>query len=398
MFVRLDNQKWINNEFIALGHDRDHFAARWRRLHRAEDRLRYRYFRNMANSMAKSLQRDFYASELEASRGDSRKLWRTLKSVLPNKSKDNFIPCQENITPVELANKFNNAFCSVGEYLASQLQPPSDTYVSPPIIGGIQPLNLTVPSLKFIEESIASLPLHKSTGIDGLNVHLLKPVSTTVARVLHHLYTLSINQSVVPNSWKIASVTPIFKDGDREQPLNYRPISVISVPMKILERSVHDQIESYITRYEILTPDQSGFRKYHSTVTAATEIVDNLYHNMDSGMATAIAFLDLRKAFDTVDRKLLLAKLLKILKSRTTTDWLLSYLSNRCQRTKVNGTMSEIAAIEYGVLQGSILWPLLFILYVNDISKIVSHCRLSLYADDTAIYVHGANHYIVKYK
>ncbi len=159
---------------------------------------------------------------------------------------------------------------------------------------------------------------------------------------MYHLHKCSIELEYVPVKWKSALVTPIFKEGERELPTNYRPISVIPLCMKILEKYVHDSIDTNVNNNNnILTPDQSGFRKNHSTITAATDLVDNIYLHIDRGMATGIAFLDLRKAFDTVDRKLLLNKLTKILKCKSTINWLSSYLSDRSQSTKVNGVVSE---------------------------------------------------------
>jgi hypothetical protein len=187
-----------------------------------------------------------------------------------------------------------------------------------------------------------------------------------------------------PNEWKQAKVTPIFKDGDKSDVSNYRPISVLSVVSKIIERAVHDQLYSYLTNANILSPSQSGFRSGHSTNSALIDVSDYILENMNNSKVTAAIFLDLKKAFDTVSHNILISKLSKYGINGSALKWFISYLSNRSQIVSINSSYSDPQHINIGVPQGSILGPLLFIIYVNSLPDCVT-CKCIMYADDTTL-------------
>ena len=210
-----------------------------------------------------------------------------MRDFLPSRKSNAYIPSPDkDITAKNLANLFNTTFCEVGSTPADQLPNLSQDYIPPPIAGGLEPLVITASNIDDINNAVGALSLHKSTGIEGLNSRLVKPISEKIAIILHHIYRLSIEQAYIPKSWKVATVTPLFNEGVKTVPTNYRPISVISLPLKIIERSIHDQIYAYTQKYDIITPFQSGFRPKHSTQTATTDLVDNILLNMDIGMAT----------------------------------------------------------------------------------------------------------------
>ena len=167
---------------------------------------------------------------------------------------------------------------------------------------------------------------------------------------------------------------------------NYRPITVLPILSKILERFVHTQIYNYLTENKILSPNQFGFRPKLSTSTALAFFTDNILENADNGLVTASIFLDFSKAFDTVDHVILSRKLKSIGLDDNSLNWFKSYLTNRQQKTSINDTLSSSLPVSVGVPQGSILGPLLFIIYINDMPSIVKHCKVILYADDTLLY------------
>ena len=167
---------------------------------------------------------------------------------------------------------------------------------------------------------------------------------------------------------------------------NYRPISILPVLSKVLERAVHIQLYKYLQQNKILSPYQSGFRKRHSTKFAALSFSDNIRRNMDQGQLTGAVFIDLRKAFDTVDHTVLLIKLSNLGILDKEHGWFTDYLSNRTQVVEFQGVTSTPEAISTGVPQGSILGPLLFILHINDLPEVVSECNILMYADDTVLY------------
>ena len=188
---------------------------------------------------------------------------------------------------------------------------------------------------------------------------------------------------------KLAKVFPLHKGSAKTNPSNYRPISVIPVIAKVFERIVYDQLYCYLITNNLINKYQSGFRSLHSTVTALLDATNEWYINIDSDLITAVIFLDLAKAFDTVDHNILLQKFDFYGLDQDTLSWFYSYLSDRKQRCFVNGVLSDSANITCGVPQGSVLGPLLFLLYINDLPYCLKQSTTRMFADDTNISVTG---------
>ena len=184
---------------------------------------------------------------------------------------------------------------------------------------------------------------------------------------------------------------PIPKDGNLTLVENYRPISLLPLPSKLLEKIVHRNISEYLDTHNILTDIQGGYRKNHSTVQTIGTLTDDILRERNVGRNTLAVFIDLKKAFDTVDHSILLRKCDRYGIVGKAGIWLKNYLTGRKQSTLANGIKSTKADITCGVPQGSILGPLLFLLYVNDIEHICKHSKVLLYADDTVLYISGNN-------
>ncbi len=174
----------------------------------------------------------------------------------------------------------------------------------------------------------------KATGSDGISARMVKACGDSLIEPLHFLFNLSIRTQTFPDIWKSAQITPLHKSGSTSQPDNYRPISVLPIFSKLLERSIHNQLYSCLTVSGALSDQQSGFRKGHSTTTCLAEFLDVVYNNMDKGKYTGVLFLDLRKAFDTVDHEILLFKLESVGLGISFVNYIENYLSDRLQARK----------------------------------------------------------------
>ena len=210
-------------------------------------------------------------------------------------------------------------------------------------------LNFSEIDEEYVFKHLTALQLGKATGIDGIGARLLKVGAYQIVTPLTHVLNLTICTAVIPREWKKAIVSPIFKEGIKTNCNNYRPISVLPQISKILERVVHTQVYEHLQRNGLLSAVQSGFRPHHSTLTTITEVTDYLYNNMDKGEITCAVFLDLKKAFDTVNHVILLRKLFYYGICGKELTWFSIYLTNREQITVINGVSSDSRPITVGV-------------------------------------------------
>ena len=203
------------------------------------------------------------------------------------------------------------------------------------------------------------------------------------------LVNLSLSQGTVPDAMKLAKVVPIYKAKSKEIFTNYRPISLLSNISKIMEKVVHKRLYSFLMKHDILYRNQFGFRSKHSTVDAVTKFTSDVLKSLDRKQHCLGVFLDLSKAFDTINQKILLQKLAHYGIRGNALNWFESYLADRQQYVCYKGIKSETCSVQYGVPQGSVLGPILFILYTNDIPHSITHGQTVLFADDTTVYYRG---------
>jgi len=281
-----------------------------------------------------------------------------------------------------LVNKLppsNNKFCTDSEAFQryySDMGVTSDLFRLSPV------------STDFVFSALAKLHPSKSTGLDNIPAKFLRDGALILKDPITHIINLSIATNTVPDDLKQARVKPLFKKNSRSEVGNYRPISILNVVSKILEKAVYVQLDQYLSDHKLLYSHQSGFRGSYSTDTCLIHLTDHVRTQISKGNYTGMVMLDLQKAFDTVNHEILCNKLQAM--GVESISWFRSYLSGRQQIVSVNGTDSEPMSISCGVPQGSVLGPLLFLCYVNDM-PISVNCKLLLYADDSALLVDGKN-------
>jgi len=233
---------------------------------------------------------------------------------------------------------------------------------------------------------LKSLSSTSGVGEVGIESRIFIECAEELGPVITDLYNLIISTHTFPNEWKCAHVTPIFKGKGLKTALdNYRPVSILSPISKLFETLLSQQISSFLESNNMLHPAQFGFRKKFSCELALTCMLDNWRDNLDRNNDIVAVFLDLSKAFDTVDHKLLLSKLPFYNFDSNLILLIDNYLSNRNIKVNINGTLSSSQPLLMGVPQGSVLGPLLFILFINDICFLDLHSKLCLYADDSTI-------------
>ena len=189
--------------------------------------------------------------------------------------------------------------------------------------------------------AIDKLSSSPACGFDGITSFLIKACKTDILPILLYIFNLSFSQRVFPSAWKAAEITPLFKSGDTDNSNNYRPISILPTLGKLIERIVHNQLYTYLTNHNLLTGRQSGFRKGYSTGTCLIDFLHNIYGELDEGGACGVLFLDLSKAFDTVNHEILIMKLKSLGLRNSSLSWFSSYLSGHSQRTNIDWSLSD---------------------------------------------------------
>ena len=271
-----------------------------------------------------------------------------------------------------------------------------------------------------VSDTINNLKNSNSTGVDNISVKLIKSCSSLISPILSNINNHSLTSGIFPNALKIAKVVPVFKNGDVKCISNYRPISVLPIlfigkigktyrfyllflPIlftysKVTEKIVYNRLCSYLTDHSVLHANQFGFREKLSTSMALLELVDKLSEATDNKLIYIGVFIDLAKAFDTVNHKILLCKLEHYGIRAVTLSWFRSYLTNRKQYVVIDKYNSDCAQITCGVPQGSILGPLLFLVCINDLNYASKILQTIMFADDTNLFLTGKSLHALKYK
>ena len=378
---------WITPSILKSIDLRNKFLKRFKQQPCLNTWSIYKRQRNQVTRLLHDSKKLHFTSLINGSAPPS-KLWNCLRSALPcSPSSAAEFPHQD---PAVVAEKFNQHFNSVSS--ASSV---SNGSVSHPVeltsYTCEETLDLLPISIDECQDLLSSLNTRKATDPDNIPLRLLKESAHSLAPPLTNIINSSFNTGLYPVGWKHASVKPLHKSGVRCDLFNYRPISLLPTCSKIIEQTAQKQLASHLERNHLLHPLQSGFRSKHSMASTLLRTVDEWYRSLDSGMMIGVLFLDVAKAFDTVDHSILLSKLPSYGLSSSTINWLTSYLSDRTHSTTINGATSTPLTIKCGVPQGSILGPNLFSIHINYLPSIcTSNTTTVLFADDATIYVIGS--------
>ena len=364
-----------------------------------ETESRYKTYKNKLTNIIRTSKRDYYHNQLEQHKGNTKATWKVLNNIIKKNTAKREYPCHFTKDNVEIkntsdiANEFNQFFVNVGPSLANQIIEPSNHH-------GLDYTNinhnphsffLTPVNEKEILDIVNNCKNKKSTDSNDLDMALIKCTINEIVMPFTYICNLSFKNGLFPNAMKTAKVIPVYKSGDKHLFTNYRPISLLSQFSKLLEKLFVVRLDSFIEKHNILSDHQYGFRSNRSTAMAVTDLVEAIATGTNNKEYTVGVFIDLKKAFDTIDLNILAKKLERYGFRGVTLSWLESYLHDRKQYVQINGIASTTLHTTHGVPQGSVLGPKLFILYINDVCNILPTLNCVLFADDTSLHSSGKN-------
>jgi hypothetical protein len=327
-----------------------------------------------------------YASLASEINKNPKKWWSLVGQTMGTSKKSNYpVIIKDGVTYTtdkEKAEAFNETFVS-----SSSLT--RDDYDIP--LEGISPDHDLLDNInileKDVEDVIKCINTSKAYGPDNLSPRLIKEAGTSIVPILTKFFNKSLQLAKFPLIWKRANVLPIYKKAETFITINYRPVSLLSILAKVFEKIVFKYLFNYFKEHFIISIWQSGFLPGSSTITQWVELYDQFCKAVSDGKEIRVVFLDISKAFDRVWHKGLLFKLKSCGITGRLLDWLKDYLTERQQRVIINGEHSSWGNLYAGVPQGSVLGPLLFLIFINDIVHVINNCKIRLFADDTCLFI-----------
>ncbi len=357
-------------------------------------------FKKELQSKIRTAKKRYYEDEFNKTKHDSKAMWSTINKATnrhnKNKKKtkpDKIIINNKELTnDIDIATELNKFFNGIGTELSNKIH--TDNTKQQEYINNLPEKhtrfkfkNITVNEIIKINKSLKP---KLSAGPDSIPSVIIKTILQKIPKVIVNLINSSLNSGIVHTRLKAAIIVAIHKKGNKNDPNNYRPIALINAISKVLEKIVAYQLRNYIENNNILSCKQFGFRSLHSCIHAMIATMEKIESDKEKKLITSSIFIDLTKAFDTVNINILLTKLKKIGIQNTEFNWFKDYLNGRTHTCKIGEKFSNFLTSKIGVPQGSILGPLLFIIYINDLPDLIK-CFINLFADDTMIAINGKN-------
>ena len=395
-YKKIPRQPWITKSLLKSINKKNKLYFKYRKDPNPQNKLRYVRYRNILSSSLRLAKRMYFSKQFDKCKFDLKSTWKVINEVMKTKTNSGppkyiFKDGLQIDNSTDMAEIFNDYFVNLGPDLANKI-PNSRTSFHSFLKDRNSESLFFVPIVEEeIIEIVNSLNNKKSSGYDGITNFLLKNIIHEIITPLTHILNQSLAQGKVPIKLKIARVVPIFKKGQKESVNNYRPISLLTSISKILERLVYKRTLRFLINCKILSNCQFGFRQKHSTTHALLSFIDKVAHAIDDFSHTIGVFLDFSKAFDTIDHDILLYKLSHYGIRGQALAWFRDYLADRKQYVSINDHDSPLKSISCGVPQGSLLGPLLFILYINDLQNSSRILSFICFADDTNLFLSHSN-------
>ena len=390
--IRTNDKPWMTNTIRRHIRKRRKIHKKAKRSNNETDWTLFRNQRNHVTSLIRQAKTDYHERICKKINTDidktGKEWWRLCKSVSFQKSQEHTIPPllhnDQNIYDNEhKSHAINEYFASISNVDTNNIQ--IDTHLSDQTHQSPSTLENIEITQQDVHDIILTLKIHKACGIDGISHRLLHESVKYISQPLCTIFNRSLKLGIFPDTWKLANIAPIYKSKETNLIKNYRPISLLSCLSKLFERCVLKYFHNYLINNNIISRDQSAFTAGDGTVNQLVNIHDDVCKALDEGNDIQMIFFDISKAFDRVWHDGLLCKLNCIGIKGHLFDWFKSYLTNRKQRVVIQGSSSSFLDTQAGVPQGSVLDPILFLIYINDITKNITSTT-KLYADDTSIY------------
>ena len=354
----------------------------------------YKEYKNTLSILLKKAEKNYYKELISDNKDNMRKSWSIIKSVIGKYKQANiqktFKLDDHTITDNKkiISDKFNDFFINVGPNLAKAIPNSSKSPLYCMKDRVLESIFLEPVTEEELYKLISKLK-DSANGWDDLGSKFIKLSLHYIVKPLSYICNQSLQEGIFPRQLKIANVISLYKSGDPSCFNHYRPVSLLCILSKVFEKIMYSRLLSFLERMMIIYANQFGFRKYHSTYMALMVLVDKITKSLEKGEFVVGVFLDFSKAFDTVNHKILLKKLEYYGIRGTALQWFESYLSERSQFVTYNGEKSSPKKVICGVPQGSILGPLLFFIYINDLSNVCKSMMPLLFADDTNLFKSG---------